>query len=55
VPSAGECPLAVVGLVDEEDSPLVVADDRDDGGDDAVGLGSVRVVYVVDACHADEV
>jgi hypothetical protein len=50
--AAGECPVAVVGALDEEDFAFVVFDDDVDGGDDGGCLGGVGVVVVVDASGA---
>jgi hypothetical protein len=50
--AARKRPAVIVDLVDEQKAPLVVT--RRDGHrrDEAVGLGSVRIVVVVHPCHA---
>jgi hypothetical protein len=49
--AAGQRPQVVVGLVHQQQLAALVGHDRGNGGDDAVGLGGVGVVEVVDPSH----
>jgi hypothetical protein len=49
--AAGQRPQVVVGLVHQQQLAALVGHDGGDRGDDAVGLGGVGVVEVVDPSH----